>query len=114
MSLSMVTVLMRPVCHAKMTKWRMAPARLSHQQTNQLMTVALISFARSSGAAARHAGRRGGRLEREEARHERALHHADVDRLADVHDEAEDLREDVSGGGDVEAADAGAAPPAGC
>ena len=48
----MVTVLMRPVCHAKMTKWRMAPARLSHQQTNQLMTVALISFARSSGAAA--------------------------------------------------------------
>ena len=26
MSLSMVTVLMRPVCHAKMTKWRMAPA----------------------------------------------------------------------------------------
>ena len=47
MSLSMVTVLMRPVCHAKMTKWRMAPARLSHQQTNQLMTVALISFARS-------------------------------------------------------------------
>ena len=51
MSLSMVTVLMRPVCHAKMTKWRMAPARLSHQQTNQLMTVALISFARSSGAA---------------------------------------------------------------
>ena len=55
MSLSMVTVLMRPGCHAKMTKWRMAPARLSHQQTNQLMTVALISFARSSGAAARQA-----------------------------------------------------------
>ena len=51
----MVTVLMRPGCHAKMTKWRMAPARLSHQQTNQLMTVALISFARSSGAAARQA-----------------------------------------------------------
>ena len=43
-----------------------------------------------------------------------ALHHADVDGLADVHDEAEDLREDVRGGGDVEAADAGAAPPAGC
>ena len=59
-------------------------------------------------------GRRGGRLEREEARHERALHHADVDRLADVHDEAEDLREDVRGDGDVEAVDAGAAPPAGC
>ena len=59
-------------------------------------------------------GRRGGRLEREEARHERALHHADVDSLADVHDEAEDLREDVRGGGDVEAVGAGAAPPAGC
>ena len=60
-------------------------------------------------------GRRDLRLEREEARHERALHHADVDGLADVHDEAEDLRAgDVRGAGDVEAADAGAAPPAGC
>ena len=52
-------------------------------------------------------GRRDLRLEREEARHERALHHADVDGLADVHDEAEDLREDVRSGGDVEAVDAG-------
>jgi len=59
-------------------------------------------------------GRRDLRLEREEARHERALHHADVDGLADVHHEAEDLRAgNVCGGGDVEAVDAAVAPPAG-
>ena len=47
------TVLTRPVCQAKTTKCSTAPARLRNQMIVQLRTVAVISFARSSGAAAR-------------------------------------------------------------